>query len=110
MTIGSYCNQSEPKEMLFQADLVAIPTCTEGFGLLCLESISAGVPVLVTSQSGIAKALQNAEGGTAVFVESKDPGEWAQKIKMLSQKNPEERKKKATCLLESYGILMECTV
>jgi len=76
--------------MLFQADLVAIPSCTEGFGLVCLESISAGVPMLVTSQSGIAKALKNAKGETAVVVESKDPGEWAQKIKMLSQKNPEE--------------------
>lgn len=48
-----------------------------------MPGISAGVPMLVTSQSGIAKALKNAKGGTAVVVESKDLGEWAQKIKML---------------------------
>lgn len=63
-----------------------------------MPGISAGVPMLVTSQSGIAKALKNAKGGTAVVVESKDLGERAQKIKMLSQKNPEERHNKATCV------------
>lgn len=63
-----------------------------------MPGISAGVPMLVTSQSGIAKALKNTKGGTAVVVESKDLGEWAQKIKMLSQTNPEERHNKATCV------------
>ena len=69
VTIRGYCDQNELKEMLFEADLVAMPSHIEGFGLVSLESISAGVPVLVTSESGIAKALENVEGGTAVVVE-----------------------------------------
>lgn len=102
VTIRSHCDQNELKEMLFEADLVATPSRIEGFGLVSLESISAGVPVLVTSESGIAKALENVEGGTAVVVESEDPEEWAQKIKMLSQKNSEERHNMVTYLRKSY--------
>lgn len=58
------------------------------------------MPMLVTSQSGIAKALKNAKGGTAVVVESKDLGEWAQKIKMLSQKNPSKKDTTKPLVLE----------
>ena len=45
--------------MFCEADLIVIPTCTEGFGLVALEAISAGFPVLVSSEFGITKALQS---------------------------------------------------
>lgn len=103
VTIRGYCNQSDFKEMLFEADMVALPSRTEGFGLVALEAISAGVPVLVTSESGIAKALESVEGGKADIIESEDPQEWAQKIRILSEISPEERHNTAICLRESYN-------
>ena len=63
LTVRGYCNQDEVKEMFYAADLVAMPSRTEGFGLIALEAISAGVPVLLTSESGIAEALKKVAVG-----------------------------------------------
>ena len=91
LTVRGYCNQDEVKEMFYAADLVAMPSRTEGFGLIALEAISAGVPVLLTSESGIAKALEQIDGGKSVIIESEDPNEWSEKIRTLYEKKPEER-------------------
>lgn len=57
LTIRSYCNdQDKLKRMFHESDLVAMPSRTEGFDLVALEAISAGIPVLVTAESGIAEA------------------------------------------------------
>lgn len=34
--------------MFREADLIVMPTCTEGFGLAALEATSAGIPVNVS--------------------------------------------------------------
>ncbi|XP_078346985.1 uncharacterized protein LOC144632255 isoform X5 [Oculina patagonica] len=103
ITIRSYCNEQDELKMMFQeSDLVALPSRTEGFGLVALEAISAGVPVLVTDESGIAEALEKVEGGESVIVESEDAGEWAQRIQQLSNQSPEERENNAKLLRENY--------
>lgn len=102
MTIRGYCDQDELKSMFYESDLVALPSRTEGFGLVALEAISACIPVLVTAESGIAKALENVEQGKSVIVQSEDPKEWAQKIEKLSKQKPEERHKNAIFLRENY--------
>ena len=102
VTIRGYCDQDELKSMFYESDLVALPSRTEGFGLVALEAISAGIPVLVTAESGIAKALENVEWGKSVIVQSEDPKEWAQKIEKLSKQKPEERHKNAIFLRENY--------
>ena len=103
LTVRGYCNQDEVKEMFYAADLVAMPSRTEGFGLIALEAISAGVPVLLTSESGIAKALEQVDGGKSVIIESEDPNEWSEKIRTLYEKKPEERLNTASNLRESYN-------
>ena len=102
VTIRGYCDQEELKTMFLEADLVALPSRTEGFGLVALEAISAGVPVLVTSESGIAKALEEVEGGHLAVVKSGNQEEWIQKITQLSMQNPEERCHGAVRLREEY--------
>ncbi|CAH3044318.1 unnamed protein product, partial [Porites lobata] len=102
LTVRGYCNQEEVKEMFYAADLVAMPSRTEGFGLISLEAISAGVPVLLTSESGIAEALKKVNGGKSVIIDSEDPKEWSQKIRILSKNKPDERLKTSICLRESY--------
>ena len=59
--------------------------------MVALEAISAGVPVVVTSESGIAKALEKVKGGHLAVVQSGNREEWVQKITQLSMQNPEER-------------------
>ena len=103
MTIRGYCDQEKLKTMFLEADLVALPSRTVGyFGLVALEAISAGVPVLATSESGIAKALEKVEGGHLAVVKSGSPEEWVQKITQLSMQNAEERCAGAIRLREEY--------
>ena len=104
LTIRGYCNNPEElKTMFYQSDLVALPSRTEGFGLVALEAISAGVPVLVSGESGIAEALREVEGGNTVIVESdEDVDEWAQRIIETSAESAKEREANAKRLRENY--------
>ena len=45
------------KDLLCEVDLAIMPSKSEGFGLVALEALSAGLPILVGSRSGFAKAL-----------------------------------------------------
>ena len=105
LTIRGYCNeQEELTEMMFhEPDMVAIPSRTEGFGLVALEAISAGIPVLVAGETGIAEALLEVEGGKSVIVESDDPKEWARRIQQLSRQSSEERENNAKLLRDNYA-------
>ena len=105
LTIRGFCNEHEElTEMMFlEPDLVAIPSRTEGFGLVALEAISAGIPVLVAGETGIAEALLEVEGGKSVIVESDNPDEWARRIQLLSRQSPEQRENNAKLLRENYN-------
>ena len=103
ITIRSYCSAQEELKMMFhEADAVAVPSRTEGFGMVALEAISAAIPVLVAGESGIAEALHEVEGGKSVIVESDDAEEWAQRIQQLSSLSPAERESNAKLLRDSY--------
>lgn len=104
ITIRSYCTEQDViKGMFHQSDLVALPSRTEGFGLVALEAISSGVPILVSGESGVAEALQEVEGGNSVIVESDDDAvEWARRISEVSSQSPEERGANARQLRENY--------
>ena len=104
LTIRSYCSDPEELKMMFyQSDLVALPSRTEGFGLVALEAISAGVPILVSRECGIAEALRKVEGGNTVIVESdEDADDWARRIREMSEESAEEREANAMRLRENY--------
>ena len=114
LTIRGYCTeQDELKGMFHQSDLVALPSRTEGFGLVGLEAISCGVPVLVSGESGLAEALQEVQGGSNVIVQSDDDAdEWARRISEVSSQSPEQRQTNARELRENYRKVypwrMEC--
>ena len=68
-----------------EADLVIMPSRTEGFGLAVLEALSAGLPVLVNGNSGIGKAMKKVLNGSNCVVDlefiDEDPMKWAEAIK-----------------------------
>ena len=47
------------KELFCEVDLTIMPSRTEGFGLTALEALSAGVPILVSGNSGFAHVLRD---------------------------------------------------
>ena len=109
LIIRGYCNNEEMKKMFGEADVIVMPSRTEGFGLVALEAISAGVPVLVSIETGIAKTLEEVEGGRTVVVNSDKPEDWAERIKQLSEQKPEDRHASAMHLREKYGEIYTWT-
>ena len=72
--------------LLCEADLAIMPSRTEGFGLTALEALSAGLPVLVSDNSGFGKALGEILFGASVVVDSDDHVEWAKAIRRVRNK------------------------
>ena len=56
------------KELLCEVDLAIMPSKSEGFGLVALEALSAGLPVLVGSNSGFAIAIRDLPLGSQAGV------------------------------------------
>ena len=86
-------NESREKlaDLFCEVDLAVMPSRTEGFGLAALEALSAGLPVLVSGNSGLAEALKKVPYGSSCVVESKDPKDWASAIRGVRHKDREMR-------------------
>ena len=74
------------KELFCEVDLYIMPSRTEGFGLTALEALSAGLPILISGNSGFGEALCTVPSGKSFVVESEDPQEWAKAIAGVRQK------------------------
>ena len=90
------------KDLLCEADLAIMPSKSEGFGLVALEALSAGLPILVGSRSGFAKALESVPHGYTCIVSSNDPVKWAEAIKAVRTRYA-MRLEEMKVLRASYG-------
>ena len=97
-------NRDEIKDLLCEVDLTIMPSKSEGFGLVALEALSAGLPILVGSMTGFAKALEKILHGCSCIVNSDDPAEWAKEIEGVRVRY-EMRLKEIRALKTSYGEL-----
>ena len=86
-------------------DLAIMPSRTEDFGLTALEALSAGLPVLVSGNSGLGDALKKVPSGFSHVVDSEDPKEWAKAINIVRQKGREVQLAEAKILREKYAML-----
>ena len=89
--------------LLQEVDLVVMPSRTEGFGLTGLEAMSAGLPVLVSRNSGFGEALNSAAFGSSFVIDSEDPAAWTVAIQKLWSKDGKCRLEEAVTLRDSYG-------
>ena len=90
------------KELFCEVDLCIMPSRTEGFGLTALEALSAGLPILVSGNSGFGEALCTLPSGKSFVVESEDPEEWAKAITGVRQKERSDRLQDIQQLRISY--------
>ena len=90
------------KELFCEVDLAIMPSRTEGFGLTALEALSAGLPILVSGNSGFARALRDLPSAKSFVVNSNDPMEWAKAIAAVREKGRAQRLKEIQTLRASY--------
>ena len=104
LTVSCFNEGREQLARLFcEVDLAIMPSRTEGFGLAALEALSAGLPVLVSGNSGLGEALKEVPFSPSCVVESKDPKDWANAIKSVRKKNRRLRLREATILQGEYA-------
>ena len=98
-------------EEFYEADLVIMPSRAEGFGLAALEALSAGLPVLVSGNSGIGKALEKVTNGSNSVVNlefnNEDQEKWAEAIRKVSRKERKVRLKEAILLRQDYAEMYQ---
>ena len=99
---GFVRSREDLKSLFYEVDLVLMPSRTEGFGLTGLEALSAGLPVLVNSNSGFGEALSKVPSGSSFVIDSDDHEVWAAEIKKVWGKDRERRLEEASNLCTSY--------
>ena len=88
LKVRGYVDSREDLKRLFcEVDLVLMPSRTEGFGLSGLEALSAGLPVIVSKNSGFGEALGSVRFGSYFVIDSEDPSAWTAAIKDISNRD-----------------------
>ena len=104
LRVRAYMEIRDDLNKLFPGvDLAIMPSRTEGFGLAALEALSAGLPILVSGNSGLGKALGEVEFGSSCVVPSDDAEKWAQEIGKVRAKPRGIRLGESKSLLENYA-------
>ena len=103
LRVRGFVEDRESFRSLFQeVDLAVMPSRTEGFGLTGLKAMSAGLPVLVSGNSGFGKALNSVPFGSSFVVNSEDPADWKEAIQKIWAKDRKRRLEEVERLRDSY--------
>ena len=87
LTVREFVKSREKmKELFCEVDMVIMPSKSEGFSLVALEALSAGLPILVGSNSGFARAIEDIPFGSYSVVDSEDPSKWAECVQGVRDK------------------------
>ena len=81
------------------ADVVAVPSYSESYGLVAAEAIASGTPVVAAQVGGLATIVD--DGVTGRFVASHDPEDWALVLGDVLSDVIERAKLAAACRSES---------
>ncbi|XP_044177994.1 NLR family CARD domain-containing protein 3-like isoform X2 [Acropora millepora] len=103
LTVRGFKDREALKREFCEADLVLMPSRTEGFGLTALEAMSAGLPVLVCKNSGFGEALGHVPSGSSFVIDSEDCSAWTEAIKGTWNKDRGTRLDEIKVLCDAYG-------
>ncbi len=80
----------QPRERLAEvfraADVVAVPSYNESFGLVALEAQACGTPVVAAAVGGLRVAVQ--DGVTGALVAGHEPADWADALARVALDEP----------------------
>ncbi len=72
VTLAGFINDEEIVDHYLMADLFIMPSQKEGFGIVFIEAMSCGLPVIAGNKDGSVDALKNGELGTLVDPDDRD--------------------------------------
>ncbi len=90
------------------ADLVAVPSHTESFGLVAIEAQACGTPVVAAAVGGLRTAV--ADGVTGVLVDGHDPAHWAAALTGLLDDPARRARMQAAALARASRFGWDATV
>jgi len=70
VSFHNYCKNEDLPELYNRSDIFVLPSLTESFGLVFLEAMACGLPIIATRTGGIPEIVENGENGILV-----EPGE-----------------------------------
>ena len=73
--------QAELSRWCAAADLVAVPSYNESFGLVAVEAQASGTPVVAAAVGGLTTVVR--DGVSGLLVDSHGPGDWADALERL---------------------------
>jgi D-inositol-3-phosphate glycosyltransferase len=73
--------QPQLARLFAAATLTLLPSTSETFGLVALESAACGTPVVASRSTGLLDSV--ADGRSGVLIDGRDPGRWAQVLAAL---------------------------
>jgi glycosyltransferase involved in cell wall biosynthesis len=94
-----YLNDVELQEQYSNADVFIAPSRFESFGLVLIEAMRHGMPVIGCNVGGMREIISEGVDGFMVRVD--DPEQLASRIKMLVE-NPEVRKQVGDAARQTY--------
>ncbi|BBZ26555.1 D-inositol 3-phosphate glycosyltransferase [Mycolicibacterium madagascariense] len=83
------------------ADVVAVPSYAESFGLVAVEAQACGTPVVAAAVGGLPVAVR--DGVSGVLVDGHDPGDWAAAIDGLFERGPDTLRTAAMAHAASFS-------
>ena len=90
------------RRLFCEVDLLLMPSRTEGFGLIGLQALSAGLPVIVSKKSGFGEALDSVTFGSSFVIDSEDTKKWTEAIKRILEKGRESPLQEVKTARDSY--------
>lgn len=81
--------RTETAKELAEATITLIPSLSETFGLVALESAACGTPVVAQSVGGLVESVR--DGTTGLLLPDRDPERWAESIVALLEDRPRYR-------------------
>jgi glycosyltransferase involved in cell wall biosynthesis len=97
-------NRTDVPELLANAGTFVLPSRYEGFGIVIIEAMGTGIPVIASNIDGPKEIITNGENG--LLFESDNEHDLAAKIKtLISDDNLRDRLvNKAFCSVQEYSI------
>ena len=96
-------NDEEKSAALTDADVTVYPSRDEAFGLVAVESILCGTPVIVCNDDGCAQLIKRVGGGDLVSWSNVDELARMIQLRLTGGKNKEEMRRAREILAQEYS-------